>query len=240
MKTLKLSIFCLLAISAIACQKKSTPLTVEPSAVVLYSEGKEQLTANPAEGVTYTSKDDFYAEVDANGLVTANKVGATEIVASSSNGTVRIPVGVLPAYVLYPELTQLVNSSLSAMTNLLGTNYERSTSEKGEPIYLYRDYNVYTAGIIASFSNGTCTGLCSIISTSYLTQFTKYLLERYTVAGKQNDYYFFLNHDKTVVIGMTLYNIKYMMAIYAPYTGTKSDQIDMDSIVERFRSLGLE
>ena len=240
MKTLKLPIFCLLAISAIACQKKSTPLTVEPSSVILYADGKKQLTANPAEGVTYTSRDDFYAEVAADGLVTANKVGETEIVASSSNGTVRIPVKVMPAYTLYPELTPLINAPLSAMTSLLGANYETSTSKNGETIYMYMDYNTYTAGIMAYFANGTCTGLCSIISTSYLTKFTNYLLERYAVAGMQNDYYFFLNHNKTVVITMTLYNSKYMMAAYLPYTGTKSDQIDVDSIVERFRSMGLE
>lgn len=241
MKAIKMTATCLLAIVAIACQKqsKSTPLTVEPSSVVLYSDGKQQLTANPTEGVTYASQDEYYAEVDANGLVTGNKVGKTEIVTSSSNGTVRIPVTVMPAYSLYPDLTPLINSSESAMTDLLGSYSEKSTSEKGETTYLYRDYNTYTAGIMVSFSNGICTGLCTIISTSHLKKFTNYLIERYTVAGMQNDYYFFLNHNKTVVISMTLYNYKYMMAVYIPNTGTKSEQIDANSILESCKGLGL-
>ncbi len=82
MKTIRLATIFLLAIVAIACQKQSTALTVEPSEVLLYSGGTTQLTAEPAEGVTYSSKDEFYAEVDASGLVTGNKVGETDIVAS--------------------------------------------------------------------------------------------------------------------------------------------------------------
>ncbi len=239
MKTIKFTAICLLAITAIACQKKSTPLTVDPSSIIVYSGGKQQLTANPAEGVTYTSKDEFYAEVDANGLVTGNKVGGTEIVASSDNGTVTIPVTVMPEYSLYPDLTPLINSSLSAMTDLLGSNYQTGTSKTGETTYMYMNYNTYTAAIMASVSNGICTQLCTVISTSYLTKFTNYLLERYAVAGMQNDYYLFLNHDKNVLITMGLYNTKYMMAVYSAYTGTKSDEIDINAILERYRDLGL-
>ena len=59
MKTIRLATIFLLAIVAIACQKQSTALTVEPSEVLLYSGGTKQLTAEPAEGVTYSSKDEF-------------------------------------------------------------------------------------------------------------------------------------------------------------------------------------
>ena len=96
MKTIRLATIFLLAIVAIACQKQSTALTVEPSEVLLYSGDTKQLTAEPAEGVTYSSKDEFYAEVDASGLVTGNKVGETDIVASSSNGAATIPVTIMP------------------------------------------------------------------------------------------------------------------------------------------------
>lgn len=239
MKAIKLTTICLLAIAAIACQKQSrpTPLTIEPSSVFLYYDGKQQLTANPAEGVTYSSEDEYYAEVDANGLVTGNKVGETNIVASSSNGTVTIPVTVVPQYTLYPELEPIVNASLSEMTSILGTSFRKS-SDDGKNTYTYKEYNNYTTAIVATFINGTCTEIGAIVPTTYVTKLTKYLKERYTVAGMQNDYFFFLNHDKTVMIAMAIYNARYMLAIYMPFTETKSDEIDdINTILESYRGL---
>ena len=237
--TTRFTVFCLLAISAVACQKQSTPLTIEPSSVVLYSDGTRQLAANPAEGVTYASNDEFYASVDENGLVTGNKVGETEIVASSSNGTVTIPVTVVSQYSLYPDLTSLINSPLSSMTDMLGAGYQTSTSETGETVYTYLDYNEYTAAILVCFDGGSCSKVFTMISTSYMSKFTSYLIERYAVAGMQNDYYYFLNHDKNVVITMTLYNPKYMATLYMPYTGTKSCEVDVNDILERIQGPGL-
>lgn len=53
----------------------------------------------------------------------------------------------------------------------------------------------------------------------------------------QNDYYFFLDHDKKVVITMTLYNLSYMMAIYMPYTSSKSGEINFEEIAEQYRQM---
>lgn len=203
----------LFALLLSSCQK-STPLTVDPSEIVLYSEGTKQITANPSDGVTFTSEDEFYAKVDANGLVTANRVGKTNIRVSSDNGTATIPVTVMSKYSLYPELEPIVNSPVSTMTKILGSNYQQGTSSKGETTYTYANYNSYTTGIVATFSNGVCSYIGVVIPTSNLTMFVDYLLERYAVAGMQNDYYFFLDHDKKVVITMTLYNLNYMMALY--------------------------
>ncbi len=237
MKTIRLATIFLLAIVAIACQKQSTALTVEPSEVLLYSGGTKQLTAEPAEGVTYSSKDEFYAEVDASGLVTGNKVGETDIVASSSNGAATIPVTIMPQYSLYPELDPIVNASKSAMIEILGSGYTESTSDKGETLYAYKNYNTYAEVIFAIFSNDVCKSIGVLVSTSYLTKFTSYLKERYAVAGMQNDYYFLLNHDKDIVISLGLYNVSYLLAVYIPYTGTKSAENETAGILERYRNL---
>lgn len=219
---------------AISCQKHSTPLTVEPSSISVYSGGTKQLLSHPAEGVTYSSADKYYAEVDENGLVTGNKVGNTNIIASSGNGTVTIPVTIMSQYSLYPELDPIVNSSKATMTNILGTDFTESTSDKGETVYTYKNYNTFTSGIVAIFVNGVCDNIGVLISTSHLTKFVSHLKERYIIAGMQNDCYFFLNHDKNVVITMALYNSRYMIALYTPYKGTRTGEKD---ILETYQNL---
>lgn len=237
MKRISTIALCILAM--VSCQK-STPLTVTPDSITVYSEGTAQISANPADGVTYTVKDGFYAEVDANGLLTGKKVGKTEVTVSSSNGLVNVPVTVLSKYTLYPELESLIGASSSKVTSVLGTGYTESTNSKGQKTYTYTEYNNYTFGIVVTFNGSTCSDIGVVISTKYLTQFVNYLKERYNVAGMQNDYYFFLDHDQKVVITMTLYNASYMMAIYMPYSGTKAGNIDFSEIEETYRKLEIK
>lgn len=66
----------------IGCQKEAANLTVSPSEITLYAEGTKAITTN-ASNATFTSEDDYYAEVDESGLVTANKVGNTKITISN-------------------------------------------------------------------------------------------------------------------------------------------------------------
>lgn len=200
----------------LSCEK-STPLTVEPSEIVLYTDGTQQINAEPSDGVKYTSDDDYYASVDANGLVTANKVGKTNIRVSSSNGDATIPVVILPKYSLYPELDPVINSPVSTLKNVLGSNYSSSYSSTGELLYSYENYNTYTTEIIATISNNKCTGVGVLVPTSNMSMLIKYLTERYTIAGMLNDYYLFMNHDENVVISLTLYNISFLMVMYLPY-----------------------
>lgn len=228
----------LVALLPVSCQK-STPLTVTPTSMTLYAEGTEQITATPAEGVTYTSSDEFYATVSETGLVTANKVGQTDIRVSSDNGMATIPVLVLPKYDLYPNLESLINAPVSRMEEVLGRDYTRDTSSSGETMYTYAYYNTYTTGILCSFENGVCTSIGVVVQTSHLTKFVNYLAERYSVAGMLNDYYFFLDHDRKVVVTMTLYNSSYMMAVYMPHDGTKSSGHDFEAAAGRFRSVEL-
>lgn len=229
-----------LCVVAMASCQKSTPLTVSPDSITVYSEGTAQLSATPADGVTYSVKDDFYAKVDANGLVTGKKVGKTEVTVSSGNGLVNVPVTVLSKYTLYPELESLIGASTSKVTSVLGSNYKESTNSKGQKTYTYTNYNTFTFGIVVTFNGSTCSDIGVVISTTYLTQFVNYLKERYTVAGMQNDYYFFLDHDEKVVITMTLYNVNYMMAIYMPYTSSKAGEMDFSEIEETYRNLAIE
>lgn len=206
------------ALVSAGCQKEATPLTVSPESVTLYCDGTAQITASPAEGVTYTSDDTFYATVDDTGLITAEKVGQTKIIVSSSNGVKSIPVTVMPQYTLYEDLTPYIGASLNTITAKYGTNYTTATNKDGSVTYTFKDPTSYVAGLGFNMEGGKCASAMVAVSTKYLSMLTKYLLERYSVIGMQNDYYFFLNHDKNVTITYTLYSLDALLVLYTPYT----------------------
>lgn len=207
------------ALISAGCQKEATPLTVSPESVTLYSEGTAQITASPVDDVTYTSQDDFYAEVNETGLITANKVGQTNITVSSPNGVKSIPVTVIPKYTLYEDLTPYVGVPLSTITAKFGTDYTTATNKSGSVTYTFKAPTSYVAGIGFIIENGKCTSIMAAVSTKYTSMLTKYLIERYNIVGMQNDYYFFLNHDKNVTITYTVYSYSALMVLYTPYTG---------------------
>ena len=210
------------------CQKEAANLTVSPSEITLYAEGTKTITTN-ASNTTFSSKDEYYAVVDETGIVTANKVGKTEITVSGNGQTKEVPVTILPQYDLYPDIDVLVGKSKSEVTKLLGSNYTTSTTSGGQEMWTYISYNSYTAGLGFTFkSNGTVEYAMAAISTSYTSMLTKALIERYNIAGMLNDYYFFLNYGEKVVIALTVYSTSALAVMYMENTESKSAGIGED------------
>ncbi len=202
------------AISFLLCACETTlpdPLTVSPQEIIFYTEGEEQITTNES-AAAFSSEDTFYASVDPTGLVTANKVGSTSIIVSGKGETQKIPVIVLSKYSLYPDLDGLIGKPSSDVKSALGSSYVVK-----ENTWLYYDLSSY-ANLGFTYENGVVANAVVLVPTKYTTMLTKHLIERYTVAGMQNDYYFFLNHDEDVVIGLTVYNISYLAVTYLPYS----------------------
>lgn len=177
-----------------------------------------------SDGVTYKSEDEFYATVDASGLVKGEKVGETNIVVSSDNGVKRIPIEVMPKYTLYPDLDQYIGASQSVISSNFGSTYKQSTASSGNIMWTYVSYNSY-ASLIFSFKDGKVDAALAAVSTLNTTMLTKSLIERYAVAGTQNDYYFFLNHDKDVIVALNVYSASLLAVTYMPYTSTKSSDV---------------
>lgn len=210
----------ILLVFATGCQKESTPLTVSPDAITLYTDGTKQISASPSEGVSYKVNDEFYAKADENGLVTAKKVGKTDITVSSSNGVKTIPVTVLPKYTLYEDLTPYIGASVSTITNKFGSGYTTSQNTDGSTTYTYKNYNMYTAGLGFKITNGKCDSAIVAASTTYTSMLSDYLIERYYVVGMQNDIFFFLDHDKKVAIAFTVYSYSTLSVMYYPYNSS--------------------
>lgn len=213
-----------LALGAIVfsgCSKMGKKLEVNPSTITVYSEGTSQITTN-VEDATFSSVDEFYATVDENGLVTGEKVGETEIMVSSSSGTATIPVTIMHKYSLYPDLDPLVGKTVADMTKLLGSNYESSTSSSGQVSHTYKNPTSYCDAILCMMEGSKIGNVGALISTAYTSMLSKHLIERYTVAGMQNDYFFFLNHDKNVTIVLNVYSYKYLIVLYMPNSSSKA------------------
>ena len=214
-------------------------MEVSPTEIAVYSEGTQQITTN-VEDAQFSSQDDFYASVESSGLVTGNKVGTTEILVSSSNGTARIPVTVLNKYSLYPDLDGLIGKGLSDFTKLLGSDYSTSTTTSGEPMYGFSNPSTYASLIACTISGNKCSSIVVAVPTTYTSMLTKHLVERYTVAGTQNGYYFFLNHDKKVVITLYVYSASLLAVLYMENTSSKSSEAIDFSVLQELSSLSFE
>lgn len=219
----KLGIASFLVMALMSCGKESPKLTVTPTEIALYAEGTTQITTN-ANDATFAVEDDFYASVESNGLVTANKVGETEIIVNSTLGTANVPVVVLPQYTLYPDVDGLVGKSTSAVVDVMGNSYETSTSNDGELEYIYYNPTSYCDLLGFTFSGGRCNAVVAFIPTEHTTKITKALIERYNIVGMQNDYYFFSNHDENVTIALTVYTAKYIGVVYMESTKSKGGE----------------
>lgn len=204
-----------------SCQKESTPLTVSPDSITLYTEGTKQISATPSEGVSFNVADEFYAKVDESGLVTAKKVGSTDITVSSANGVKTVPVTILPKYTLYEDLTPYIGASISTITSKFGSGYTTSQNTDGSTTYTYKNYNKYTAGLGFKITNGICESAMVAASTTYTSMLTDYLIERYYAVGMQNDIFFFLDHDKKVAIAFTVYSYSTLSVMYYPYNSSE-------------------
>ena len=220
----------------LGCEKVGKKLEVSPSEITIYSEGTAQLTTN-VEDAQFSSKDEFYASVDAAGLVTGKKVGKTEIAVSSTSGSASIPVTVMSQYSLYPDLDGLVGKGLSDITKVMGADCTSSTTSSGGTMYTFKQPTTYATAIGFTLTEGLCSSVIVVVSTSYTSMLTKHLLERYTVAGMQNDYFFFLNHDKSVVIGLTVYSSSLIAVMYTKNTSTKAIKSVDFSAIDNYRSL---
>lgn len=202
------------------CGKEQEPLTVTPASLSLRYEDKAQLTTN-AGSPTYRTEDEFYATVDAVGLVTAGKVGKTKVVVSAENGVVEVPVTVIPSYDLYPDLDVFIGATPSQVSSKFGTGYTENTGSDGGVTWNYIGYNKYSS-IGFHFIGGKVAQVIAAVPTTYAGMLADHLKERYSVAGMLNDYFFLLNHDRSVIVTLTVYSLKQLAVLYDTYDATRS------------------
>lgn len=195
--------------------EKMNQLIVTPEEIVLFTEDTEQISTN-TESAIYSSKDDFYASVDQSGLVTANKVGTTSVILTGGDKSITIPIKVMSKYSLYPNLDEIIGKTESDVRAKVSSSY---TIDDG--MWLYKDITQY-ASVGITYENGKVKNAVAFVPTSYTLMLTDALIERYSVAGMQNDYFYFLNHNRDVVITLIVYTYDYLAVVYTAYTVLKA------------------
>ncbi len=224
--------FMILAVMAIAalvfagCEKgedaKNNVIQLTSSDQTMYYDDEFQIDATSDTPITYTSENEYHAEVSASGFVTAGRVGETNIVLTNGEDTKKIKITVRPKSNLYPEPDLTFGMSRSAVIAKLGTPDSETDGAIG-----YGDWS-YAADVFMCLFDGAdkLTSYAVMVKTSYSSQLGDFLSERYILGGVDADEYLlaYVNgldlNSTTMLIGAQVYNISYWMVIYLPYSAT--------------------
>ena len=203
----------LLASSMIACSKdddkeKEDPIDTEP--IMLFVG--EQKSIKGAK--TISSANEFVAyERDLN--VYGSHIGTTTV---QVNGKASVRVDVLS------KLSNLCQDPICNwgcdMSYVIGHQKEGSYMGQKDNSIVYKNAGCRTM-LMYYFQNNKLSAVAALISTSYTSRFTDYLLERFVMApyyeGKDVTFYGFdaltLDEAKTIV-SLEVYSVEYLMVMY--------------------------
>ena len=202
-KFLLITSLCILLCSCDTDIFDNTPLSVSPTSLSLYVGDTHQLTVNKTKNITYSPVDSWYATVESNGLVTAKKLGKTNIKVSDGNSSVYVSVEVKSAYQLYPDMDYYIGKQFSVFDGAFG-NYDETTTTDDFITYWYDHRTKYDISFGFVFNKGDGLGKIQAVSiyipVTYEKQLETYLWDRYFCKEALNDVYYFYNHNKNVAL----------------------------------------
>lgn len=205
---------------------KKDAIVLERSSVTLYHGNEYQIEATSQSPITYSSNDLFYASVSSTGKVIANHVGTTTIDVANEKGTEAFTVNVIPFYHTYPEPNINFGDTKAQVKTILGT-----PSKETENGILYDNYTS-KCKLIILFEDGRVKSYAVVVPTDYVSELTDFLIERYAPIGMSEGTAYYINHDKTVAIAESVYNVDYLLVLYFPYSADKKMQPTMDRMIE--------
>ncbi len=200
----------------------SNVIKLTSSDQILSYDDEFQIVATSDTPITYTSENEYHAEVSESGLVTAGRVGETNIVLTNGEDTKKVKITVQPQSNLYPEPDLTFGMSRSAVKAKLGTPDSETDGAIG-----YGEWS-YAADIVMCLFDGAdkLTSYAVMVKTAYTEQLSDFLSERYVLGGVDADEYLlaYVNgldpNSTTMLIGAQVYNLSYWMVIYLPYSAT--------------------
>lgn len=210
-------------------------ISLNESEITLYSDDTEQLEAN--DNVDWMSESEFVASVDANGLVTGNHVGTTNIIASNGSGTSKCTVEIIPRFNTFEEPVL----DFGATKEEVKSKESRTILSETEEGLVYIGENNALDMVAYLFENGRLRSAGAAVSFAYTSELTSFLIERYQVVGEENDIYMFINNDvdKFDMIVSLSVESDYLLVAYGPYsTDTKvitetNDYINLKNEVKK-------
>ena len=188
--------------------------------VELTSQKTSQIECSDSKA-TYASENEYVATVSATGLITGKRIGETYI---DVNGQKSIKVSVTPVCTQFTEPQFLFGATKDEVYTKVGTSYSLS-NESG---IAYTTTNDRVRGYLYLLKDGKVSSVVMVVSSSYFSSLTDFLLERYAPATFSEENYTVLyvnalTADKiTMIIGEQVYSASIIYVAYLPYTNSKS------------------
>jgi len=203
-----------LASVLLACQKEPV-LTLEQTTASLKSGENFSINATGFDSYTFTSQNEYVAKVSATGVVTAQRIGKTNIVVKAEDKVAYFNVEVVPAYNLFTEPIMEWGMSRAQLISKLGTpasstadgvGYTNSSTIAPISVYLFDSKGLSVSSIL--------------VNSNYSSQLGSFMAERYLLVSVDAEEYsiYFINalslQKATTIVGLEIYNLSYWMAAY--------------------------
>lgn len=210
-------------------------ILLNETSTTLKSSKTYQIKATSSAKISYVVENEYHAKVSESGLVTAGKIGVTNIVLTNGDDTKSFKVTVEPESKLYPEPNVEFGTSRADLIKKLGTPDVVTDSGIG-----YNNYSTNAPTVLYLFdSNSKLSGSSVMVKTTYSKELGVFLGERYVYATSvEKDYtLFFINGlslvKTTMAIGSYLYNTQYWMVLYYPYSDKSKTSKQLRSSSEK-------
>jgi len=229
MKRIILITLCMVVILFTGCTKekeKNTSIELYESTVTLHSMETYQINAESELPITYRSDDEFHAQVDENGLVTAGFVGETEIILSNGTDSKRVKIIVSPQYNLYSDPVLDFGITKQQLISILG---DPDIDDGNSMVYTDYDNLDVSPMVMYLFENSFLNAVIRLVNPSYVEDLMLFLLERYYPLSSD----FFVNGltPDSISMGVVIGEMDIFISVtYMQYDDVKSVQ-DVDGII---------
>lgn len=217
MKTNLIAIALVVFACFMSCSEdESHDLVVSPSSVSIASG--EEIKLSASENCDWRSESDFIATVDDDGIVKANFVGQTNIIAYNVTKSTSVPVVVRGKCNTY---TEPVLDFGTTMADIKSKEQRTLISETGN--YLrYAGENSAVKDVVYMFDNGRMSSAGVLINGLYMTELVDFITERYKFVSETDGLYVFCNgfsvSEATVGVGVGVSNNDDILVSYMQIT----------------------
>lgn len=209
----KILLLAMVVSAAFGCSKEDPDtIVLSPSEISLNKGRTHQIDVTSKSQVTYTSENDFHAQVTENGLVTANFVGETMIRVANAEDSKLLKVSIEPKNTLYPDPVLEYKKT----KNEIRTQYGTPLAETNQVI-AYDNYSANAPGLLFVFdTNGMCTSVTILVKNTLVNQLADFIQERYhKIPGEELYFSDTYNPDNAKsIVHISVYNPLYYSVLY--------------------------
>ena len=220
---MKRTLYFLIAVLLLAsCEKEQKRSSFNATTLEMYADEEYSLTViNDVSGTTFISSNEYVAQVSPVGVISSNYIGKVTI----TKGDARCELTVKPRYSTYIEPIIEWGLSKSSVISKVGSSYSSSNG-----VLTYQTGNIKAPQCMYSFdSNSKLTASVVSVYTTYTSELTDFLLERYKPYTYSIEEYMFVFIDglttataKNIIV-LYIYNASYIFVMYT----------DIDDIITR-------